>query len=95
LGVRYKGLEESGIWMPVYENNSKYLEPAKYDEYLTIKCSLREMPKFRIVFDTEIINENNKVIHKGLTTLVFIKSDTQKLTICPQVIIEKLSPFFK
>ena len=25
LGVRYKDLEEDGIWMPVYENNSKYL----------------------------------------------------------------------
>lgn len=95
LGVRYKDLEESGIWMPVYENSSKYLEPAKYDELLTIRCTLKELPKVRIVFDTEIMNENAKIIHKGLTTLVFIKSDTQKITTCPQVIIEKLSPFFK
>ncbi len=95
LGVRYKELEESGIWMPVYENNSKYLEPAKYDELLTIRCILKEMPKVRIVFDTEIINENNKIIHKGLTTLVFIKADTQKITICPQVILDKLSPFYQ
>jgi acyl-CoA thioester hydrolase len=95
LGVRYKDLEEGGIWMPVYENASKYLEPAKYDELLTIRCILREMPKVRIVFETEILNESQKVIHKGLTTLVFIKSDTQKITTCPAVIIEKLSPFFK
>lgn len=95
LGLRYKDLEESGIWMPVYENNSKYLEPAKYDELLTIRCILKEMPKVRIVFDTEIINESNKTIHKGLTTLVFIKADTQKITICPQVILDKLSPFYK
>lgn len=95
LGVRYKDLEESGIWMPVYENNSKYLEPAKYDELLTIKCLLKEMPKVRIVFDTEIINENNKIIHKGLTTLVFIKADTQKITFCPQVILDKLSPYYQ
>lgn len=94
LGVRYKDLEESGIWMPVYENNSKYLEPAKYDELLTIRCILKEIPKFRIVFDTEIINESSKIIHKGLTTLVFIKADTQKITICPQVILDKLSPFY-
>ncbi len=95
LGVRYKDLEDGGIWMPVYENNSKYLEPAKYGDYLTIRCILKEMPKVRIVFDTEILNENNKIIHKGLTTLVFIKADTQKITTCPQIIIEKLSPFFK
>lgn len=95
LGVRYKDLEDGGIWMPVYENNSRYLEPAKYDELLTIKCILREMPKVRIVFDTEILNESQKIIHKGLTTLVFIKADIQKITTCPPVIIEKLSPFFK
>ena len=29
LGVRYKDLEDGGIWMPVYENISRYLEPAK------------------------------------------------------------------
>jgi acyl-CoA thioester hydrolase len=95
LGVRYKDLEESGIWMPVYENNSKYLEPAKYDELLIIRCKLKEMPKVRIVFNTEIINESNKIIHTGLTTLVFIKADTQKITVCPQVILDKLSPFYQ
>ena len=95
LGVRYKDLEESGIWMPVYENNSKYLEPAKYDELLIIRCILKEMPKVRIVFNTEIINESSKIIHTGLTTLVFIKADTQKITVCPQVSLDKLSPFYQ
>jgi acyl-CoA thioester hydrolase len=94
LGVRYRDLEESGIWMPVYENTSKYLEPAKYDELLTIRCTLKELPKVRIVFETEILNENDIVIHKGVTTLVFIKAETQKITTCPLVIIDKLSPFF-
>ena len=51
LGIRYKDIEETGIWMPVYENKSKYLEPAKYDELLTIKISLKHFPKFR----TELI----------------------------------------
>ena len=95
LGVRYKDLEDGGIWMPVYENNSKYLEPAKYDELLTIKCTLKEMPRVRIVFDTEVLNESKKIIHKGLTTLVFIKADRKQITTCPPIIIEKLNPFFK
>lgn len=94
LNVRYKDLEDDGIWMPVYENYSKYIEPAKYDELLIIRCKLLEMPRARIVFDTEIINETGKIIHKGVTTLVFINSSNQKITLCPSVIIEKLSPFF-
>ncbi|HLO43480.1 MAG TPA: thioesterase family protein [Leadbetterella sp.] len=94
LGVRYKDLEESGIWMPVYENTSKYLEPAKYDDLLTIRCNLKELPKVRIIFETEILNETGKVIHKGVTTLVFIKAESQKITTCPPIIIEKLRSFF-
>jgi acyl-CoA thioester hydrolase len=93
--LRYKELEENGVWMPVYENYSKYLEPAKYDDLLTIKISLMEMPKVRIVFHAEIFNENQKLIHKGLTTLVFLNSETQKITICPEIITEKLKVFFE
>jgi acyl-CoA thioester hydrolase len=94
LGVRYKDIEDSGIWMPVYENTSKYLEPAKYDDLLTIRCNLKELPKVRIIFETEILNETGKVIHKGVTTLVFIKAESQKITTCPPIIIEKLRSFF-
>ena len=94
LGIRYKDIEETGIWMPVYENKSKYLEPAKYDELLTIKISLKHFPKFRIVFAVEIFNEEGRIIHKGETTLVFLKSVDQKITVCPNEIIEKLKPFF-
>jgi acyl-CoA thioester hydrolase len=95
LGVRYRDLEEMGIWMPVYENKSKYIEPAKYDDLITIRISLKEMPKLRIVFEVAILNEDQKIIHTGETTLVFIASDTKKLCRCPKEITEKLSPFFE
>lgn len=94
LGIRYKDIEDAGIWMPVYENKSKYLEPAKYDELLTIKISLKVIPKFRIVFTVEIFNEARKIIHEGETTLVFLNSVNQKITVCPNEIIEKLKPYF-
>jgi len=94
LGIRYKDLEDAGIWMPVYENKSKYIEPAKYDELLTIKISLKQIPKFRIVFVVEIFNEDKRIIHQGETTLVFLKSVDQKITVCPNEIIEKLKPYF-
>lgn len=94
LGIRYKDIEDAGIWMPVYENKSKYLAPAKYDELLTIKISLKVIPKFRIVFTVEIFNEDRKIIHEGETTLVFLNSVNQKITVCPNEIIEKLKPSF-
>jgi acyl-CoA thioester hydrolase len=94
LGLRYKDIEDSGVWMPVYENNSKYLEPAKYDELLNIKVILNVMPKTRIIFNIDIFNEENKLIHQGQTTLVFINSDNKKLTTCPTEITKRLAPFF-
>ncbi len=37
IGMTYKGLEESGVMMPVAEVTSKYIRPAKYDDELTIR----------------------------------------------------------
>jgi len=95
LGIRYKDIETSGVWMPVYENNSKYIEPAKYDELLIVKITLNKIPKVRIEFLAEIYNEAGKLIHTGFTTLVFVNAVTQKLTLCPSLILEKLKPYFE
>lgn len=94
LGVRYRDLEESGIWMPVYENSSKYIKPANYDDLLEIKCILHEMPRTRIEFTCEIRNEAAVLLHTGKTTLVFLDEKTRKVITCPMIILEKLSSYF-
>jgi acyl-CoA thioester hydrolase len=94
LGLRYKDIEDKGIWMPVYENKSRYIEPAKYDELVSIKILLKQIPKTRIIFYVEILNETGKVIHTGETTLVFINASNQKITLCPTEITDKLAPYF-
>lgn len=94
LGVRYRDLEDDGIWMPVYENHSKYLKPAKYDELLEINCKLEVIPSTRIVFVCEIKNEEGILIHLGKTTLVFLNSENGRVIPCPKAIIDKLTPYF-
>lgn len=95
LGVRYRDMEENGIWMPVYENHSKYIKPAKYDELLEINCKLDVLPSTRIVFITEISNEGGMLIHTGKTTLVFLDGQSGKIITCPKIISERLQPFFE
>jgi acyl-CoA thioester hydrolase len=34
LGYTYKSMEESGVMMPVVDNYSKYIAPARYDDNL-------------------------------------------------------------
>lgn len=95
LGVRYRDMEQDGIWMPVYENQSKYIKPAKYDDLLEINCKLDVLPSSRIVFTTEVKNEEGQLIHVGKTTLVFIAQKTGKIITCPEIILVKLRSYFE
>lgn len=95
LGLSYKELEEQGVMMPVLENKSKYLAPAKYDELLTIKTIIKKKPAVRIQFDYEIYNESDKLIHIGETVLVFVDMKTGRPCQQPEVMAKLLNPFFE
>ena len=94
LGISYKILEENGVLMPVLENWSKYIRPAKYDDLLTIKLFLKEMPTMRITFEYEVFNEDKKIINLGSTTLVFLEKSSGKPIQVPGVVQDVLKPYF-
>ena len=94
LGISYKILEENGVLMPVLENWSKYIRPAKYDDLLTIKLFLKEMPAMRITFEYEVFNEDKKLINLGSTTLVFLDKSSGKPIEVPDVVQDVLKPYF-
>lgn len=94
LGFSYKAMEDSGVMMPVYENTSKYIAPALYDELLTIRTTIKTLPAARVVFHYEILNTKDVLVHKGETTLVFVKMENNRLTTAPKELLEKLKPFF-
>lgn len=94
LGVTYKELEASGIMMPVLENHSKFLGPARYDELLRIVTTIREKPAVKIKFEYEIFNEQNKLINQGETLLVFVDSKTGRPVRIPEMMSRVLEPFF-
>ena len=94
LGISYKILEENGVLMPVLENWSKYIRPAKYDDLLTIKLILKEMPAMRITFEYEVFNEDKKLINLGSTTLVFLDKSSGKPITVPDVVQDVLKPYF-
>ena len=95
LGLRYRDLEETGIIMPVYENTSRFISPAKYDDLVTIRVIIKELPKVRIIFNYEIYDEQQTLLHTGETTLVFVKTSNNRITTCPNEITDRLLPFFQ
>ncbi|WP_128543928.1 acyl-CoA thioesterase [Larkinella soli] len=94
LGFHYKEMESSGVMMPVYENRSRYLKPARYDDLLTVRVSIRELPTIRIVFQYDIYNQEGDHLNIGETTLVFQQIRTGRLCRAPDELLEKLKPFF-
>jgi acyl-CoA thioester hydrolase len=96
LGISYKGIEDMGIMLPVVELNIKYLRPAKYDDLLTIKSQIKELPTdHRIVFDQEIYNEEGKLLTIGKVKLYFMDSKLGKRASMPASMLEKLSSYFR
>lgn len=93
LGLRYKDLEDNGVIMPVYENKSRYFKPIRYDELITIRTKVLDIPKVRIIFHYEIRSESNELVHTGETTLVFMDTKTNKIIPTPIEIVEALMPF--
>lgn len=94
LGLSYREVEAMGVMMPVLENKSKYLAPARYDELLRIVTTVRQMPSVRIRFEYEIYNEANALIHQGETLLVFIDKQTNRPCRPPRQMEDVLQPFF-
>lgn len=96
LGISYKGIEDMGIMLPVVELNIKYLRPAKYDDLLTIKSQIKELPTdHRIIFDQEIYNEEGKLLTIGKVKLYFMDSKLGKRASMPATMLEKLSTYFR
>ena len=94
LGIRYRDLEEQGIMMPVLELKCKYIKPARYDDALTIKLMIRQMPTLRIRFEYELYNDNDVLLNVGETTLVFVDMATQKVMPCPAEVAGALAVYF-
>ena len=96
LGISYKGIEDMGIMLPVVELNIKYLRPAKYDDLLTIKSQIKELPtEHKIVFDQEIYNEEGKLLTIGKVKLYFMDSKLGKRASMPALMLKKLSTYFR
>lgn len=94
LGFAYKELELQGVMMPVLENKTKFHQPAKYDELLTIKVKIVSRPGVRIIFHYEIYNEGDVLINTGETILAFVNMRSGRPCRPPQVMQDLLDPYF-
>lgn len=95
LGISYKKLEDDGVMLPVLEFKIKYFKPAYYDDELSIKIIINKMPGVRIHFEYETYNQDNVLLNKAETTLVFVDVKTGKPCPIPSDLLPYFESFFK
>ncbi|APY12105.1 hypothetical protein BWZ22_13075 [Seonamhaeicola sp. S2-3] len=95
LGVNDYELETKNIMLPVISFEIFYKKPAYYDELISIKTTIKELPKVRFNFEFEIKNEQNIVLSTAKSTVVFVNSKTRLPINIPDFVENKLKNYFK
>ncbi|MEC7620056.1 MAG: acyl-CoA thioesterase [Bacteroidota bacterium] len=88
IGFSYAALERQGIVMPVVSVQINFKSPAFFDDPLTIKLFVNEIPKASIKIDYIVMNALKKEIANGSTTLAFLNIEINKPVRCPQKLLE-------
>ena len=96
IGYTYKDIEAMGIIMPVVDIHSRFLRPAKYDDLITVKTTLRDLPaNHKVIFHAEIYNQHGELLNTGDVTLYFMQADGMKRCNMPELLRDKVIKYFE
>ena len=96
LGFTYADMEKMGVIMPVVDVHARYLRPALYDDLLTIKTFLKELPlHHKIEFHHEVYNEKEELLCVGNIILYFMEKAGMKRTAMPEALKKTLERYFQ
>jgi conserved hypothetical protein TIGR00051 len=74
----YRQVEEEGIILPVRSMHANYYKPAYYDELITIKTTIKDIPQVKFKIISQIYNESGELINEGEVVLGFMDKATGK-----------------
>lgn len=89
-GMPYAEMEAQGVISPILEIGSKYILPAYFDEVLTVRVIVEELPIVRFKVRYELYNESGTLINTGHTWLGFLNGETRRPCRAPQYLVDKL-----
>ena len=90
-GLSYDEMEKRGIISPILDVSSKYIQPAYFDDILTVRAFIEEMPMVRMKVRYEIYNQAGTLINTGHTTLGFLNAESRRPCRVPQYVAERLA----
>ena len=95
IGISDRELETHDILLPVIELNIKYLKPVFYDDIITIRTSLHNIPTSRMIFHHEVRSNTNEIINRATSTVAFVDINTRKPMKAPQFIVNKIKSYIE
>lgn len=82
LGFPYNEIEQRGVIMPLVDQYCKYISPSYYDDVLTIRTFIDEMPCSKFNFRYEVFrkeeNDKTTLIAQGYNSLAFVDIKTNR-----------------
>ena len=93
-GMSYESMEAEGVMLPILEMTSKFLKPAFYNQVLTVKSIVKDLPTVRLKVDYEVYNESNDLINIASTTLVFVDKVKRRPCHPPESFMEHVRQYF-
>ena len=94
IGISYKNLEKEGILLPARSLNINYIKSAYYDDMLTVRTIVDEIPMVKFPIKTEIYNEKGDLINNGKVVLAFYNNIRNKPCRPPIEFIDILKNYF-
>jgi acyl-CoA thioester hydrolase len=70
-GYTYREVEESGLFGVVVKAECAYHRPAKYDDLLTIRTTVKRITKVKIEYEHHVLR-GNELLATGHITLAFV-----------------------
>lgn len=78
-GLDIAALEQEGIILPVVSMEIRYVMPLHFGDQIRVDTSLKTDTKFKLELKYRIINQDQKLVAKAKTALVFVDRESGKL----------------
>lgn len=96
IGLSYNEIEMNGYMLPLLELSVKFKNPAYYDDLLSIRSFVTELPKFKVKISYEIFRTDKKIlVAEGFTEHVFMNKENRKAVRPPDFFINAIKPFYR
>ncbi len=76
VGISYREMEELGVMLPVTETHCRYRSPARYDDELAVKTTVKDLTVARMIFSYQLVRTGDgALLAEGETGHAFANSN--------------------